>query len=1477
VPDGTYTGVTLSAVDVDGDAITYSVENGVPFTVNADGQVVTSGAIDFETTPSYTFNVTATSADGTHSTQTITINVADIDDTIVATTADLADASDSGVSQTDNVTNDSTPTINGTTEAGARVVVTLAGVTIGMTVADENGDYSITTVELDDGVKELSITATDAAGNSSTTTQTITIDTSANATIDINPISGDDIITSAERGEDVVISGTVGGDVTNSDVVTITIGGNTYTTSPVDGVFSVTVAGSELAGENAVGNGSISATVSATDSTGNTTTVSTAENYTYDTTNPTIANADNIATTEDHSATGNVLTNDTDADGMDGVLVDSFNIDGTQYSAGTTANLADIGTISISSNGEYVFTPVANFGGEVPAVSYTTNTGATSTLTITNSAVADAPVNVTLSVENVQNSDGSQAFISSDENLLESGNFASVDAVDDVAYTVSFDYTGSETFDVMFGGEVIGTVVGGSGGTTFSFDVSGGAGDGSNSFTFDPAVANIANPYMAPMENMLEYSLDVSASLADTDGSEALSVTLSGLPQGAVLSVGEAGEVAGTWVIPVDGNDVDLQNVSMYIPESADTLSITATATTTESTNGSTTSATASATVVDVTLNEAATATDDSVSGIEDTTLVLSVNDFGTFSDANGDSFTGVQITELPENGILRLLGQDLAPGEDNAVTVGTEISLADIAMGNLVFVPDVNFSGDADFGFRVSDGSSWSEDSYTTTMNIVGVADAPTVSIEIGEPTQTTVTSEGTSLDPQTLTGFDNNVAAASTSTQTYDFGSAYAGQSVTITFTTDIDVPTWLSEGWDSGIDTLNVYVNDMNNPIETLTTTQELDGKISHTITTTLDESGKLQVSMEADSNVITSGGRWWSSTDNTSESVDIGNFKVEFAGVTQSETVTNNTYPIDITTSLTDASETLSGVTLSGIPSEATLYVDGTAVNVTNGSVVLNAEQLANVTMSLPSTVDQNFSLGVSVTAADGSSTATASDTASHIAIADVDTTPTATDEIVNVKIQEVANATNGVTQVDTNVVITLDLSGSMTWDGDLDTAGVQARLEIAKDAINKMIESYDDMGDVNVKLTTFSSSGTSSDWMSAEDAIKMIDNLKASGYTNYEDAVYETYTNFDPAPDADRTIGFFISDGEPTYENNEGRDVSGNVGTDGQSGWLDASYVSAWTAFVEQNLDELNVIGIGTGITNTTYLDMLAQADNALVDINVMLVKDVTELETYLAPNVQVINGNVMDNVDFGTDGEGGISAITIAGSSYTSDTFPQDGLNTEHGKLSFDFDTGDYQYTVVSTSASTDFSETFGITASDADGDTTNFDLTLNVDMTSDLTGTDGNDVIFGGMDEDVIDAGAGDDTIAFGEGDAIDGGEGLDTLVFEGDMNIDLGALDTQISNMETLTLGEGKQEITLGLDDVLDITDADNLLRIDGDSGDTINLDSLGDHGTTEWTLGDFKTDEETGQSYQEVTGTEGDSTVTLEISTNITIEES
>ncbi|MGB6136739.1 MAG: retention module-containing protein, partial [Shewanella sp.] len=82
---------------------------------------------------------------------------------------------------------------------------------------------------------------------------------------------------------------------------------------------------------------------------------------------------------EDQVASGNVLSNDTDADTALSVV--SFEVDGETYAAGTEVTLEN-GVLVLNADGSYTFTPNENWNGSVPVITYTTNTGITATLTI---------------------------------------------------------------------------------------------------------------------------------------------------------------------------------------------------------------------------------------------------------------------------------------------------------------------------------------------------------------------------------------------------------------------------------------------------------------------------------------------------------------------------------------------------------------------------------------------------------------------------------------------------------------------------------------------------------------------------------------------------------------------------------------------------------------------------------------------------------------------------------------------------------------------------------------------------------------------------------------------------------------------------------------------------------------------------------------------------------------------------------------
>ena len=95
---------------------------------------------------------------------------------------------------------------------------------------------------------------------------------------------------------------------------------------------------------------------------------------------------------EDTPASGNVLANDTDADG-DKLEVVSFIINGVSYPVGGIATIPGVGAFSMNADGSYTFTPAPNYYGPVPPVTYTLKdvNGATasSTLEIIIQNVAD--------------------------------------------------------------------------------------------------------------------------------------------------------------------------------------------------------------------------------------------------------------------------------------------------------------------------------------------------------------------------------------------------------------------------------------------------------------------------------------------------------------------------------------------------------------------------------------------------------------------------------------------------------------------------------------------------------------------------------------------------------------------------------------------------------------------------------------------------------------------------------------------------------------------------------------------------------------------------------------------------------------------------------------------------------------------------------------------------------------------------------
>ena len=92
---------------------------------------------------------------------------------------DLADASDNGASNSDDITNDNTSTFQGgagSAEGSSTVTVTSSiDGQLGTTVANSDGSWSFTSPALSDGTHSITVTATDAAGNESVSSDALTV------------------------------------------------------------------------------------------------------------------------------------------------------------------------------------------------------------------------------------------------------------------------------------------------------------------------------------------------------------------------------------------------------------------------------------------------------------------------------------------------------------------------------------------------------------------------------------------------------------------------------------------------------------------------------------------------------------------------------------------------------------------------------------------------------------------------------------------------------------------------------------------------------------------------------------------------------------------------------------------------------------------------------------------------------------------------------------------------------------------------------------------------------------------------------------------------------------------------------------------------------------------------------------------------------------------------------------------------------
>jgi T1SS-143 domain-containing protein len=447
----------------------------------------------------------------------------------------------------------------------------------------------------------------------------------------------------------------------------------------------------------------------------------------------------------------------------------------------------------------------------------------------------------------------------------------------------------------------------------------------------------------------------------------------------------------------------------------------------------------------------------------------------------------------------------------------------------------------------------------------------------------------------------------------------------------------------------------------------------------------------------------------------------------------------------------------------------------------------------------------------------------------------------------------------VPQVDTNVLIILDLSTSMQG----------TNLLSAKAAISALLANYENLGDVRVQLVTFGTNASVqfASWTTVDSAVTTVNALSApnSNYTNYDAAIEYAMRAFATSGrlDGANNVSYFLTDGAPTAwaGTSSGSLTNPNLlyGTTRTNMNINPASTDAglednelgsngmtWTQFLNANDVNSYAVGFGGATGAQAELAPIAydgRGTGSDPSSNVLISPTVDALTSTLLSTVpQAYSGNLLTGLTPGAVGADGgfVSSVTVDGNTFTwtqSDVTPivvtGSGGSTytfntttheltittaAHGKFVVDLDTGAYGY----TSPVAAVVETLGFTLTDNDGDSASGSVTLDVTLPSgagilavnsvkSLALPAGGDAIV--TSESTLVGSEGDDNLLGGAGsDVLVGGEGNDTL--------------TGLAGSDTFRwhLGDGGTAAAPAVDTVTDFD-----LKAQESGGDVLDLRDL------------------------------------------------
>ncbi|MEI6801326.1 MAG: Ig-like domain-containing protein, partial [Pseudomonadota bacterium] len=337
------TGISLDTGSSNSDKITSdntidltgTAEAGSTVKIYDNGTLV--GTVVANASGIWTLPSTGTLADGAHAftftatdtagnTSVVGSSTVTIDTSTPAVPTITMVGDDTGSSATDGITKDSTLTVKGAAEPGVTVTLYNGSTVLGSAVADANGNYIIVTSTLADGSYNLSVQASDAAGNTSagSAAVAIVIDT---ITPSAPAISGP----ASSNSNTPAITGTAEA----NSVVSVYDGATLLGTALADarGAWTFTPTSS-------LSEGSHSITATATDVAGNTSLASSASSLVVDSTPPAIGFAavtgDNKINLAEKNA-GVVLTGSVEA-GVTSVVVTYLDTNSQTVSVNATVS-----------------------------------------------------------------------------------------------------------------------------------------------------------------------------------------------------------------------------------------------------------------------------------------------------------------------------------------------------------------------------------------------------------------------------------------------------------------------------------------------------------------------------------------------------------------------------------------------------------------------------------------------------------------------------------------------------------------------------------------------------------------------------------------------------------------------------------------------------------------------------------------------------------------------------------------------------------------------------------------------------------------------------------------------------------------------------------------------------------------------------------------------------------------------------------